>query len=527
MNERSYQNSQAEQRARWRRRDHANIEAMQNRIIQRVTEETGVMMSPKVRTFISALQSAHGGGEIIHEPFRRSHLTIAQYLQFTGTDVAKEARVRRLLQSLEDYQQQTGVMFIHVKRGGELVTAQDGTLRHTTTEYIDLLKPVADSAVMKARESELWKKNPGKAMDAQIEWATPQLVRFDPQAEAEKATMLLSDYAETQLGRLEKSAEKIAVNIEAKGGNGSVWMRRLAKELLQRAEKLNKLPADRVTNLLPSPVENPDNTEENISKLDVALIYAGRGWRAFPCEARGKRPLIKEWQKRATTNAEQIIEWWSRWPDANVAIATGESSGILAIDVDPRHGGDETLRELVEGHGELPDTRVAATGGGGFHSLFIYPIGSNIRNSAGKLGRGIDVRGEGGYIIAPPSVHDSGKVYEWLKALTLAPLPEWLFKRLTEEKPVPEASHAGEARSEAQSSAAMEGLIIEGQRNETLFRRVAAPLAGRGAGYAEIESAVIEANERHCSPTLDVSECRKIARSAHSLETRKHIGVGA
>ena len=180
MSERTYQNSQVEQRARWRRRDHANIEAMQNRIIQRITEETGVMMPPKVRAFISALQSAHGGGEVIYEPFRRSHLIIAQYLQFTGTVVAKEARVRRLIQSLDDYQQQTGVMLIHVKRGGELVTTQDGTQMHTTTEYIDLVKPIADNAVMKARESELWRKHPGKAMDAQVEWATPQLMRCDP-----------------------------------------------------------------------------------------------------------------------------------------------------------------------------------------------------------------------------------------------------------------------------------------------------------------------------------------------------------
>src|SRR2546421_11388758 len=83
--------------ARQRRRDHANIEAMQNRIIQRIAEETGVMMPPKARAFISALQSAHGGGMRAGEWFERSHLTIAQYMQFTGTEEARGRRVGRIL----------------------------------------------------------------------------------------------------------------------------------------------------------------------------------------------------------------------------------------------------------------------------------------------------------------------------------------------------------------------------------------------------------------------------------------------
>ncbi len=524
----TYQNSQDEQRARWRRRDHANIEAMQNRIIQQVTEETGVMMPPKVRAFISALQSAHGGGEVIHEPFRRSHLTIAQYLHFTGAEAAKAARVRRLIQSLEDYQQQAGVMFFNVKRGGELVVLEDGTQTHTTTEYIDLLKPIADAAVMKARESELWKKNPGKALDAQVEWAAPKLVRF----ETESKEMMDDDFVvpfDVRLARNRKHAvSRACANfalLKESHGDIIAEAERIANEIRERAILISQAEeGGRVTNLLPSPAENLENTEENISNLDAALIYAGRGWHVFPCEARGKKPLIKEWQKRATTNAEQIIQWWQKWPNANVAIATGEASGLIAIDVDPRHGGDESLRDLIEAYEPLPETIIVATGGGGFHPIFAFPKGSNIRNSAGKLGPGIDVRGEGGYIIAPPSMHESGKVYEWLKVSTLAPLPEWLFKLLTEEKPISNVQQAAKTRPQAHSSAE---IIIEGARNDTLFRRVAAPLAGRGASYEEIEAAVLEANERQCSPPLETDECQKIARSAYQIETRKRVAIGA
>jgi hypothetical protein len=147
-----HQDSWNDKYAAQRRRDHANIEAMQNLIFQRITEETGVMMPPKVRAFISGLQSAHGGGKVAGAPFTRSHLSIAQYLQFTGTEIARAARVRRLLKDLLDYQEQTGFELFHVKRG-ELVTADDGSQTHTATEYTDKLKPVADAAVMLARES--------------------------------------------------------------------------------------------------------------------------------------------------------------------------------------------------------------------------------------------------------------------------------------------------------------------------------------------------------------------------------------
>jgi Phage integrase family len=94
-------------------------------------------------------------------PFERSHLTVAKYMQFTGTEVAGVARVRRLIQSFEGYQQQTGVLLFQIKRGGAFRIAEDGTESYTATQYTDLLKPIADIAVMRARTSERWAKHPG------------------------------------------------------------------------------------------------------------------------------------------------------------------------------------------------------------------------------------------------------------------------------------------------------------------------------------------------------------------------------
>ena len=139
--------------------------------------------------------------------------------------------------------------------------------------------------------------------------------------------------------------------------------------------------------------------------LAAALDLARRGARVFPCLPRGKTPLTPHGCLDATADAATIRRWWTRWPGANVGLATG--SGLLALDVDPRHSGDASLAALQA----LPATREALTGGGGRH-LFFRAAGA-VRCSAGRLGPGLDVRCEGGYIVAPPSVHPSGAFYRW------------------------------------------------------------------------------------------------------------------
>jgi len=149
----------------------------------------------------------------------------------------------------------------------------------------------------------------------------------------------------------------------------------------------------------------------------------------FPCEPGGKAPLTYNGFWDATTDSGRIGIWWGRWPGANVGVPTGERSGMLVLDVDPRDGGPESLAELERTVGPLPETAKARTGGGGMHIFFRYPAGEEVRNSTGRLGPGLDVRGEGGYVVVPPS--RTRGVYEWLDRAALAG-PAWLLGCLRE-----------------------------------------------------------------------------------------------
>src|SRR3546814_8370338 len=127
-----------------------------------------------------------------------------------------------------------------------------------------------------------------------------------------------------------------------------------------------------------------------------------------------------------------IRRWWSSWPAANVAIRTGQASGLVVLDVDPDHGGEETLAQVIEQHGPLPPGRTIQTGGGGRHLYLRHP-GGVVRNDAGrKLGAGIDIRGDGGYVLAPPSRHVSGGRYAVVqRGGELPTLPGWLDRKST------------------------------------------------------------------------------------------------
>jgi len=133
----------------------------------------------------------------------------------------------------------------------------------------------------------------------------------------------------------------------------------------------------------------------------AALAYAKRGYPVFPCRPRGKEPLTPQGFKDATTDPAQVRRWWGRWPDANVAIPTGERSGLLVLD-----GGNDSLSEWIEEDEDLPYTTVVLTGGGGYHHYYNYPEGETIGSSVGRVGAGLDIRAEGGYVVAPPSVTD-------------------------------------------------------------------------------------------------------------------------
>ncbi len=181
-----------------------------------------------------------------------------------------------------------------------------------------------------------------------------------------------------------------------------------------------------------------------IELREAALGYAHRGWRVFPlhgivneactcgrtdCSSAGKHPLVRRGLYEATTDPDVIMEWWRRWRSANVGIATGAVSGLAVIDVD-LPAAFVSLGRLIEQ--EVPATLTGLTGGGGVHLVF-SSSDETLGNSAGRLPgmddelTGFDLRGNGGYIVAPPSVHRSGGSYEWLDAnRPVAAAPAWL-----------------------------------------------------------------------------------------------------
>lgn len=180
--------------------------------------------------------------------------------------------------------------------------------------------------------------------------------------------------------------------------------------------------------------------------LTHALQYADRGWRVIPIKPKEKRPPISAWQTAATTNPETIKEWWTgQHRNCGVGIVTGEESGIFVIDIDNKNDVDgyDTLKELESKHGALPNGPYALTGSGGMHIFMQYPQGITIRNDAGhKLGKGIDIRGEGGQVVAAPTVHPNGNTYQWCNNsydLQVPEAPNWLLQLLTEPTATPAA----------------------------------------------------------------------------------------
>jgi hypothetical protein len=146
--------------------------------------------------------------------------------------------------------------------------------------------------------------------------------------------------------------------------------------------------------------------------MAAALRYAEKGWPVFPCSV-DKKPRVSDWPHKATVDAEQITAWWRKWPDASIGCPTGPGgNGCFVLDVDLPDG-PATLARLEAEHGPLPATLRQRTGSGGLQLFFIYPESGEIRNSAGKIGPGLDIRGAGGYVILPPSNHPSGGQYKW------------------------------------------------------------------------------------------------------------------
>lgn len=259
-----------------------------------------------------------------------------------------------------------------------------------------------------------------------------------------------------------------------------------------------------------------------INMLAAAKIYAARGWRTLPlhwpksggctcykasCASIAKHPLTPRGCKDASADLDQIRRWWEHWPAANIGIATGPESGLCVVDID---GHDVELPDVIR---DLPRTPIAHTARGR-HIYLRYPGDAKVKNRTKIQGLPIDVRGDGGYVVAPPSVHASGTRYGWIvdpaHCDLATPTPDllaWLFG----------AGAGSTDRRNARGAPPIPQIIPEGTGNTTLTS-LAGSMRRRGLSESEILAALRAANSR-CQPPLEDEELMQIARSVGSYPT--------
>lgn len=211
----------------------------------------------------------------------------------------------------------------------------------------------------------------------------------------------------------------------------------------------------------PASASHSSQQSAPMNMLPAALAYAQRlNWPVFPvqgisnghctcgnpqCDRPGKHPmgnLVPHGLKDASTDSDVITRWWREAPWANIGVVTGAVSRLAVLDVDVVKGGDDSLFDIERDYGKLPETVMALTGSGGFHYLFAHPGGkTRIKNSVDNLGIGLDIRGDGGYIVVAPSLHISGRQYAWEESCkplvaAIADLPPWLLAKIRDDRKV-------------------------------------------------------------------------------------------
>lgn len=249
--------------------------------------------------------------------------------------------------------------------------------------------------------------------------------------------------------------------------------------------------------------------------MAAALEIASRGIPVFPCKQGGKRPLTEHGHLDATTDPRKIHAWWNRWARANIGVPTGRRSGLLVIDIDPGKGGEESLVSLEATYGPIPETTVVRSGRGGRHFYLRYPEDAEVRNSSGRLGPGIDVRGEGGYVLAPPSFTKGP--YSTREKRPWATLPPRLLSRLREGEKKELASASGQGQARPVSIDVAGPPITEGSRNDELVR-IAGKLHDGTRTLEELIDDLTDINKARCVPAESAAKIERLARWAHNLE---------
>jgi hypothetical protein len=243
-----------------------------------------------------------------------------------------------------------------------------------------------------------------------------------------------------------------------------------------------------------------------LSALGEAALKVARVFPIFPVKPREKVPMTRHGLKDAKQDEATIRRHWSQYPDSNIGVPTGRVSGVVVLDVDGDYG-YESLTELEDKNDVLPDTKSVKTPRGGSHLFFLHPGDREVQNSASLLGQALDVRGDGGYVLVPPSVGSNGREYATDEEAPVLPMPSWLIEEIQNRQLViATALGSGEYRLVLEQGA------TEGNRNDRLFR-LACSLV-RKHRPAEAASLVHGMNIAYVKPPLPDREVDQVIKSA-------------
>ena len=261
------------------------------------------------------------------------------------------------------------------------------------------------------------------------------------------------------------------------------------------------------------------NAGSNSQLFEQAVRLCKKGFRVFPlhqpvapgvcscklgqdCDSIGKHPRIAGGLKGATTDESKVRTWWSRWPDANIGVATGQ--GMFVLDVDFDNDGDSSLKELELKHTEISDDHPRVLTGNGVHYYFKTDV--PLRNSASKIAQGLDIRGDGGYVVAAGSTHANGSMYEHDSGSgsSMLQAPDWLLDCIKKSNgtvaPPPLTTGGAD-------------FVVKGGRNDFLIRE-AGSMRRRGHDENMIFTCLFQMNKMKCKPPLEEKELRTIAQNA-------------
>ena len=249
----------------------------------------------------------------------------------------------------------------------------------------------------------------------------------------------------------------------------------------------------------------------------AAIQLAAKGIHVFPCLTRDKRPATAHGYNDATVDLATISKWWRQDPDMNLAIATGSISGLFVVDVDGIDAEME-LRRLETQYGNLPGTAEVITARG--RHLYFKAPDAPLRNTASKIAPGIDTRADGGYVLAPPSIHPSGRRYAWSvdSAKSIAHAPAWLLEKLSQ-------SGAGAPTPVEEWRDTVAAGVGEGQRNCTVAK-LSGHLLRRYVDPHVVLDLIQTWNSARCRPPLPEADVIRIVNSICAKEAKRRGGHG-